>query len=873
MKTRVSCIVLTMYSLYGFSQNIGVNTTGASPAVTNLFEVLQPSTTANTVGVYVNHSGAVAGSSGYALQAIKDGASLNNIAAYLSASGATNNYALIVPSGGGNVGIGTTTPTEQLQITNNFRFPATTGSTVGVILMGANRFIHAYGTNNTFLGISTGNFTLTGARNTGVGANALQGLTSGVDNVALGNQSLVSMASGSNNVAIGAGAGQNATGSANVAIGAGAFVHNTGNSSVAIGRYALEGVSGSSTASINVAIGSEAARKLTTGSQNTAVGTSAAKEITTGDRNTAIGNSALLSITTANDNVAIGHEALRSNTVTDNLLAIGYRALFANTTGTANLAIGYGALRTNTIGSQNLAIGVNSLQVLTDGDSNTGVGVGTVGKLTTGDQNTALGSQSLNDNIVGNNNTAIGYRTLYLTTGSNNTALGNQAGDNITTGSSNIIIGNSIDAPSATADNQLNIGNTIYGNLSTGNVGIGTSVPSSKLHTSSGAANTVPIETVQNTAGDYQTFVTTANPNSVITGSIGDVATDVTNGVYYFKTSGAATNTGWSAFNGTGAVNWSLTGNAGTTPGTHFVGTTDAQDFAVYTNNTERMRVLSGGNVGIGTTAPNTKLDVVGNIFHFGSDNVSQTTRTDATVKNMYFALPHYTNAEEKMFLIGGQSTSTGNDIYIGNSFTATANTATSIRFATASNNTTLTGTERVRIDLNGNVGIGTTAPLSKLGVSGNVIIGTFLAAPVTGSQLYVGDKEMSTNAGIGTPHKNIQVTASNANEIAQINVGVFDGSRNSQAGFFVYDQNFWGLAHTYSSGGNLPFIIHTNGSEKLRLDINGNVGIGTTAPVYKLDVNGGIRSNTGEIISRVDGSSAIFQSISFRDAGNPQKY
>ncbi len=56
---------------------------------------------------------------------------------------------------------------------------------------------------------------------------------------------------------------------------------------------------------------------------------------------------------------------------------------------------------------------------------------------------------------------------------------------------------------------------------------------------------------------------------------------------------------------------WSTTGNAGTVVATNFLGTTDAVDFAIRTNNTERMRILSGGNVGIGMV-PGVKLDVTG---------------------------------------------------------------------------------------------------------------------------------------------------------------------------------------------------------------------------------------------------------------------
>ena len=110
---------------------------------------------------------------------------------------------------------------------------------------------------------------------------------------------------------------------------------------------------------------------------------------------------------------------------------------------------------------------------------------------TTGYQNTASGAGALSDNTTGYNNTAIGSQAFYSnTTGNNNTTIGYAAGDNITTGSRNIIIGSDIDAPSATADNQLSIGNLIFGTgldgtgttISTGNVGIGTASPTSKLH-------------------------------------------------------------------------------------------------------------------------------------------------------------------------------------------------------------------------------------------------------------------------------------------------------------------------------------------------------------------------------------------------------
>jgi hypothetical protein len=79
--------------------------------------------------------------------------------------------------------------------------------------------------------------------------------------------------------------------------------------------------------------------------------------------------------------------------------------------------------------------------------------------------------------------------------------------------------------------------------------------------------------------------------------------TDVSPGFYYYN------GTIWTTF-GSGGSGWSLTGDTGTTPGTNNLGTTDAQDFVIAANNTELMRIASGGNMGVGTTTPST-------LFHF----------------------------------------------------------------------------------------------------------------------------------------------------------------------------------------------------------------------------------------------------------------
>ncbi len=83
---------------------------------------------------------------------------------------------------------------------------------------------------------------------------------------------------------------------------------------------------------------------------------------------------------------------------------------------------------------------------------------------------------------------------------------------------------------------------------------------------------------------------------------------DVTPGYYFW------TGTYWARiFDATNGKPWLLGGNAGTTPGTDFLGTTDARDLVIKTSNTEWMRLMAGGNFGIGTSAPSQKLHVAGN--------------------------------------------------------------------------------------------------------------------------------------------------------------------------------------------------------------------------------------------------------------------
>ncbi|MEP6514022.1 MAG: hypothetical protein ABJA79_09140 [Parafilimonas sp.] len=65
-------------------------------------------------------------------------------------------------------------------------------------------------------------------------------------------------------------------------------------------------------------------------------------------------------------------------------------------------------------------------------------------------------------------------------------------------------------------------------------------------------------------------------------------------------------------FNQAFSQDWSLTGNAGIVATTNFLGTTDNKPLVLRTNNVERMRIMSGGKIGIGTKTPAAYLHLFG---------------------------------------------------------------------------------------------------------------------------------------------------------------------------------------------------------------------------------------------------------------------
>jgi hypothetical protein len=162
----------------------------------------------------------------------------------------------------------------------------------------------------------------------------------------------------------------------------------------------------------------------------------------------------------------------------------------------------------------------------------------------------------------------------------------------------------------------------------------------------------------------------------------------------------------------------------------------------------------------------------------------------------------------------------------------------------TGANGYVFGGVDRTMMTIlnNGNVGIGTTAPAVALQVGPGVV--TSIA-----------------NGGGGTYNPQIYNVQTSA--VAGLGAYINDGTNNRRTSLFVNQTNaVWGLSMSYSSG-DIPFVINDAGTERLRIDTSGNVGIGITSPLVGLHV----KNDSG---LRVEESNASYaRSITIVPANN----
>ena len=235
-------------------------------------------------------------------------------------------------------------------------------------------------------------------------------------------------------------------------------------------------------------------------------------------------------------------------------------------------------------------------------------------------------------------------------------------------------------------------------------------------------------------------------------------------------------------------------------------------------NSTERMRVHTNGNVGIGTASPNYKLDVAGNVNISSTGGYLRWNSGDIAIKN------------EGSYKIGFQTYNT----------------------------TSSTLTTKMVLDTNGNVGMGTTSPNAPLHIG-----------PLTGGNGTAQERLRLTGDYTATGSGVLLRFTNQHNSGANPNTGEYN-----LAGIVAYDyQSDWGGALAFqtapstSTGGNL--------TTRMTIDQFGKVGIGDTSPDTNLHVHsaGGSGVVTQIKVSQADdgaghaGADAILQSSGWGEA------
>ena len=214
-----------------------------------------------------------------------------------------------------------------------------------------------------------------------------------------------------------------------------------------------------------------------------------------------------------------------------------------------------------------------------------------------------------------------------------------------------------------------------------------------------------------------------------------------------------------------------------------------ADTLAATTGGTERLRIDASGRVGIGTASPAALLHVQDSTTASATPSAIFWRNNGGFTPANQVGLSIYTNASNGFL---DTTLSYGNTV---NSYLAIGH----------HNGTAYA--ERLRIDASGNVGLGTTSPISAFDVR-RASGGTVVASASATNYGFMQWVDASTALRIGT-----------------------DGA--------------------------FPIRFDTNAIERMRIDASGNVGVGTTAPTVPVDANGAIRTRPVTVATLPSASTA----------------
>jgi hypothetical protein len=337
---------------------------------------------------------------------------------------------------------------------------------------------------------------------------------------------------------------------------------------------------------------------------------------------------------------------------------------------------------------------------------------------------------------------------------------------------------------------ETNLGVSLLKVEEGGNVGIGTKNPGWNLD-----VNTTGPTTIHSTVSDSTSYARYLLTNDLGSDSYADI-------IAYGST---ATSSLFGLPTGNRTMFYSSGGNSkGLVIGAH------SSDPLVFgTNNAERMRIDESGNVGIGTVSPSGKLDVNGSVTIDNSG--SYRGRNSGNGIANFLKIGGGDRVE-----IGPSNLDNGMIIQMGGP--GSSNNYISFN---------VTGSERMRIDNSGRLGIGTTTPTDLLSVQGDINFGDGTPRLTFNDTADVGtDWAITSDEIIGRAFM-FQNLNDNLQVITLLHTGQVGINTTSPAQTLTVQGT---LNVTPAGQGSTPSIFS---------DSAGSVGIGTTNPGSKLEVGG----------------------------------